>query len=137
RLLILRYCTPSALYFILGSRHIPDLHSFPTRRSSDLGRSGQALLFVTPRERRLLAQIERATRQPLTEIQLPSVDDVNEVRMAKFAQSITESLGDPNLGLFRRLVEEYRSEERRVGKECRVQGGRKRGKKHERRSVWG
>src|SRR5699024_5016536 len=79
-------------------------------RTGRAGRSGQALLFVTPRERRLLAQIERATRQPLTEIQLPSVDDVNEVRMAKFAQSITESLGDPNLGLFRRLVEEYASE---------------------------
>ena len=79
-------------------------------RTGRAGRSGQALLFVTPRERRLLSQIERATRQPLTEIQLPSVDDVNEIRMAKFAQSITESLDDPNLALFRRLVEEYASE---------------------------
>ncbi|MFN3602198.1 MAG: DEAD/DEAH box helicase [Dietzia sp.] len=79
-------------------------------RTGRAGRSGQALLFVTPRERRLLSQIERATRQPLTEIQLPSVDDVNEMRMAKFAQSITESLGDTNLAMFRRLVEEYASE---------------------------
>lgn len=79
-------------------------------RTGRAGRSGQALLFVTPRERRLLAQIERATRQPLTEIHLPSVDDVNERRMAKFGQSITESLDDPNLALFRRLVEEYASE---------------------------
>ncbi|KAA0919430.1 DEAD/DEAH box helicase [Dietzia sp. ANT_WB102] len=79
-------------------------------RTGRAGRSGQALLFVTPRERRLLSQIERATRQPLTEIQLPSVDDVNEMRMAKFAQSITESLDDPSIALFRRLVEEYASE---------------------------
>ncbi|MFL0578607.1 DEAD/DEAH box helicase [Dietzia sp. 179-F 9C3 NHS] len=79
-------------------------------RTGRAGRSGHALLFVTPRERRLLAQIERATRQPLTEIQLPSVDDVNEMRMQKFAQSITESLEDPNIALFRRLVEEYASE---------------------------
>lgn len=79
-------------------------------RTGRAGRSGQALLFVTPRERRLLTQIERATRQPLTEIQLPSVDDVNEKRMAKFAQSITESLDDKHIGLFRRLVEEYASE---------------------------
>ncbi|MBB1021362.1 DEAD/DEAH box helicase [Dietzia sp. E1] len=79
-------------------------------RTGRAGRSGHALLFVTPRERRLLSQIERATRQPLTEIQLPSVDDVNEMRMAKFAQSITESLDDPNIALFRRLVEEYASE---------------------------
>ena len=79
-------------------------------RTGRAGRSGQALLFVTPRERRMLSQIERATRQPLTEIQLPSVDDVNERRMAKFAQSITESLDDPHLALFRRLVEDYASE---------------------------
>ena len=79
-------------------------------RTGRAGRSGQALLFVTPRERRMLSQIERATRQPLTEIQLPSVDDVNEMRMAKFAQSITESLGDSNIALFRRLVEDYASE---------------------------
>lgn len=79
-------------------------------RTGRAGRSGHALLFVTPRERRLLSQIERATRQPLTEIQLPSVDDVNEMRMAKFAQSITESLEDTNIALFRRLVEDYASE---------------------------
>ncbi|HMT51256.1 MAG TPA: DEAD/DEAH box helicase, partial [Dietzia sp.] len=79
-------------------------------RTGRAGRSGHALLFVTPRERRLLSQIERATRQPLTEIQLPSVDDVNEMRMAKFAQSITESLDDTHIALFRRLVEEYASE---------------------------
>ncbi|GLB62516.1 ATP-dependent RNA helicase DeaD [Dietzia sp. NCCP-2495] len=79
-------------------------------RTGRAGRSGQALLFVTPRERRMLSQIERATRQPLTEIQLPSVDDVNEMRMAKFAQSITESLEDSNIALFRRLVEDYASE---------------------------
>lgn len=79
-------------------------------RTGRAGRSGQALLFVTPRERRMLSQIERATRQPLTEIQLPSVDDVNEMRMAKFSHSITESLDDPSIGLFRRLVEDYASE---------------------------
>lgn len=79
-------------------------------RTGRAGRSGHALLFVTPRERRLLGQIEKATRQPLEEIQLPSVDDVNEMRMAKFAESITESLDDTHLALFRRLVEEYASE---------------------------
>ena len=79
-------------------------------RTGRAGRSGQALLFVTPRERRMLSQIERATRQPLTEIQLPSVDDVNEMRMAKFSQSITESLDDSSIALFRRLVEDYASE---------------------------
>ena len=89
-----------------------DVESYVHRigRTGRAGRSGHALLFVTPRERRLLSQIERSTRQPLQEIQLPSVDDVNEMRMAKFAESITASLEDSNLALFRRLVEEYAAE---------------------------
>lgn len=89
-----------------------DVESYVHRigRTGRAGRSGHALLFVTPRERRLLSQIERSTRQSLQEIQLPSVDDVNEMRMTKFAESITESLQDSNLALFRRLVEQYASE---------------------------
>ena len=61
-------------------------------RTGRAGRTGDALLFVTPRERHLLQSIEKATRQPLTEMQLPSVDDVNAQRVAKFGDSITASL---------------------------------------------
>ena len=76
-------------------------------RTGRAGRSGNALLFVSPRERHLLKSIEKATRQKLTEAQLPSVDDVNAQRVAKFADSITDSLGSAGLELFRRLVENY------------------------------
>src|ERR1700754_2242209 len=76
-------------------------------RTGRSGRSGSALLFVSPRERHLLKSIEKATRQKLVEAQLPSVDDVNAQRVAKFADSITDSLGSPGLDLFRRLVADY------------------------------
>ncbi|MBJ8348737.1 DEAD/DEAH box helicase [Antrihabitans sp. YC2-6] len=79
-------------------------------RTGRAGRTGEALLFVAPRERHLLKAIERATRQPLTEMQLPSVEDVNAQRVAKFGDSITESLGSANLSLFRKLVEDYERE---------------------------
>ena len=79
-------------------------------RTGRAGRAGEALLFVAPRERHLLRSIERATKQPLTEIPLPTVDDVNAQRVSKFADSITESLAAPSLSLFRRLVEDYASE---------------------------
>ena len=79
-------------------------------RTGRAGKSGEALLFVAPRERHLLKAIERATRQPLTEMQLPSVEDVNAQRVAKFGDSITESLGSPNISLFRKLVEDYERE---------------------------
>jgi ATP-dependent RNA helicase DeaD len=76
-------------------------------RTGRAGRSGSALLFVSPRERHLLKSIEKATRQRLVEAQLPSVDDVNAQRVAKFADSITGSLGSPGIEMFRGLVEDY------------------------------
>ncbi|MFW0790078.1 DEAD/DEAH box helicase [Gordonia sp. CPCC 205333] len=79
-------------------------------RTGRAGRSGTALLFVSPRERHLLRAIEKMTRQPLEEIDLPSVDDVNTQRKEKFADSITANLGSDNLDLFRGLVEKYARE---------------------------
>ena len=79
-------------------------------RTGRAGRSGQALLFVSPRERHMLKSIERATRQKLTEAQLPSVDDVNAQRVAKFRDSITDALGAPGFELFRRMIEDYERE---------------------------
>ncbi|MEZ5212056.1 DEAD/DEAH box helicase [Gordonia sp. PP30] len=76
-------------------------------RTGRAGRSGTALLFVSPRERHLLRAIERATRQELTEIDLPSVEDVNAQRVLKFGESITRNLESDNLDLFRGLVETY------------------------------
>jgi len=79
-------------------------------RTGRAGRSGTALLFVSPRERHLLRAIEKATRQSLTEIDLPSAEDVNAQRVARFADSITENLASDNLDLFRGLVENYARE---------------------------
>lgn len=79
-------------------------------RTGRAGRTGDALLFVAPRERHLLKAIERTTRQALTEIQLPTVDDVNAQRVAKFGDSITASLNSDNLALFRKLIEDYERE---------------------------
>ncbi|BAH54344.1 DEAD/DEAH box helicase [Rhodococcus opacus] len=79
-------------------------------RTGRAGRAGEALLFVAPRERHLLKAIEKATRQPLAEMQLPSVDDVNAQRVSKFGDSITESLTSDNLALFRKMIEDYEQE---------------------------
>ena len=76
-------------------------------RTGRAGRSGRAILFVTPRERRLLKAIERATKSTLNEIELPSVDAVNDARKEKFREALQESLGDPQLGVFRELVTEF------------------------------
>ncbi len=76
-------------------------------RTGRAGRSGDAISFVTPRERYLLKHIEKATRQPLTQMQLPSVDDVNATRLARFDDRITAALESPQVGFFRDVVNHY------------------------------
>jgi ATP-dependent RNA helicase DeaD len=90
--------------------HDPESYVHRIGRTGRAGRSGTALLFVTPRERHLLNSIERVTRQKLVESTLPSVDDVNEMRVEKFRDSITEALAAPGIDLFRRLIEGYERE---------------------------
>ncbi|BBY84495.1 DEAD/DEAH box helicase [Mycolicibacterium tokaiense] len=87
--------------------HDPESYVHRIGRTGRAGRSGTAFLFVTPRERHLLGAIERVTRQKLVEIDLPSVEDVNEKRVQKFRDSITDALAKPGIDLFRTLIEGY------------------------------
>jgi Superfamily II DNA and RNA helicases len=79
-------------------------------RTGRAGRSGEALLFVTPREQGLLKAIERATRQPLTEMDLPTAAEVNSQRVAKFHDEITDALSAPEHSMFKALVLDYARE---------------------------
>ncbi len=76
-------------------------------RTGRAGRSGDAISFVTPRERYLLKHIEKATRQPLQQMQLPSVEDVNTTRLARFDDQITAALASKDLEFFRDVVKHY------------------------------
>ena len=79
-------------------------------RTGRAGRSGQAISFVTPRENYLLRAIEKANRTTLEQMSLPTVEDVNAYRVAKFTEAITQALGDAQLGIFRELVQSYEQE---------------------------
>jgi ATP-dependent RNA helicase DeaD len=77
-------------------------------RTGRAGRSGDAISFVTPRERGLVRAIERATRQQLTEMQLPSVDEVNVTRLSRFDDRITAALAEAErIDRFRDIVAHY------------------------------
>ncbi len=77
-------------------------------RTGRAGRSGDAISFVTPRERGLVRAIERATRQELTEMQLPSVDEVNVTRLSRFDDRITAALAETErIEGFRDIVAHY------------------------------
>ncbi|WP_151633234.1 DEAD/DEAH box helicase [Noviherbaspirillum aerium] len=88
----------------------PESYTHRIGRTGRAGRSGEAILFITPRERNLLKAIERATRQPVSPLQLPSIQDVNNVRIARFKDQIGETLAAGGLDVFRSLIEEYEQE---------------------------
>jgi ATP-dependent RNA helicase DeaD len=79
-------------------------------RTGRAGRKGEAILFITPRERNMLRYIERATRQPLEPMELPTVADVNEQRVARFRGRITDALAAGQAEPFLALIEEYERE---------------------------
>jgi ATP-dependent RNA helicase DeaD len=79
-------------------------------RTGRAGRTGEAILFVTPRERRMLSAIEKVSGRPVEEMSVPSAEEVNERRTGRFAQAITSSMGSLQFHAFRTLVEEYAAE---------------------------
>jgi len=79
-------------------------------RTGRAGRTGDAILFVSPREKRLLANIEQATRQKVEEMQLPSTEFINNTRITRFKQRITDTLAAEELSFYNQLINQYQVE---------------------------
>ena len=79
-------------------------------RTGRAGKTGEAILFISPRELRLLRSIERATRQKIEMMQLPSTEEINDKRIADFKQRITDTLAAEDLGFYHQMLEQYRQE---------------------------
>jgi ATP-dependent RNA helicase DeaD len=79
-------------------------------RTGRAGRKGEAILFIAPRERNMLRAIERATRQVIEPMNLPSVDAVNTLRIAKFKQRISETIAKGDGNLYRPVLEQMEAE---------------------------
>lgn len=81
-------------------------------RTGRAGRKGEAILFVAPRERRMLGAIERATKQKIERMDLPSVEHINSKRIAGFKARLIEALGvDEDRAMFQQLVSEVEAEQ--------------------------
>lgn len=79
-------------------------------RTGRAGRTGDAILFIAPRERKLLANIEKATKQKVEEMGLPSTEVINNKRISRFKQNITDTLAAEELSFFSQLIEQYQQE---------------------------
>ncbi|MGG5825313.1 DEAD/DEAH box helicase [Aeromonas salmonicida] len=80
-------------------------------RTGRAGRKGEAILFVAPRERRMLRAIEHATRQAIEPMKMPSTEDINQHRMTKFKERIRETMMGEELELYLNLVNELIEED--------------------------
>jgi ATP-dependent RNA helicase DeaD len=85
-------------------------------RTGRAGRTGNAILFVAPREVSMLRSIERATRSPIAPLTLPSRADVTNKRVADFKASVVEVLNAEGLDFFSNIVSQI-AEEQNVGAE--------------------
>ena len=85
-------------------------------RTGRAGRTGNAILFVAPREVSMLRSIERATRQPIAPLTLPSRADVTNKRVTDFKASVAEVLNAEGLDFFANIVSQI-AEEQNVGAE--------------------
>ncbi len=79
-------------------------------RTGRAGRTGDAILFIAPRERKLLGNIEKATKQKIEEMGLPSTEVINNKRISRFKQNITDTLASEELSFFSQLIEQFQQE---------------------------
>ncbi len=80
-------------------------------RTGRAGRAGTAILFVAPRETRMLRAIERATRQPIEPLVLPSKQAVANRRIEQFKQQVMAVINSEELGFFTDVIEMIEQEQ--------------------------
>ena len=80
-------------------------------RTGRAGKTGDAILFVTPREKRLLRAIEKTIRRPIDPMQMPTTQDINRQRLQRFKQRVRDGLAQDGNGLFHQLLTELQQEE--------------------------
>lgn len=90
--------------------HDPEAYVHRIGRTGRAGRKGEAILFVTPREKHLLSALERSTKQKIERMEMPSTEMVNNQRVARFKQQITDTLAKENSAFFVQLLEQYEQE---------------------------
>jgi len=79
-------------------------------RTGRAGRSGTAILFVAPRERRLLRSIEASTKKKITQMELPTAQEINDSRITRFKDKIVDAAQGKDLDFYQKMVESIESD---------------------------
>ncbi len=79
-------------------------------RTGRAGRKGEAILFVAPREKRMLYSIEKATKQTIAKLVLPSSEEIANRRVMQFKTMLSETIEAQDLSFFQEVVSSYQQE---------------------------
>ncbi|MBF7071877.1 DEAD/DEAH box helicase [Glaciecola sp. MH2013] len=79
-------------------------------RTGRAGRTGDAILFISHREKRLLFAIEKTTKQRIENMEIPSITQLNESRLVRFKQSIVDAMKDESIESYIPIVESIMEE---------------------------
>ena len=79
-------------------------------RTGRMGRKGEAIIFLSKSQRGRLRQIERATKQTIEVIDLPTADDINTTRVKRFMQKITEAAANEDVSVFEEMIQKFAEE---------------------------
>ena len=79
-------------------------------RTGRAGRKGEAIIFLSKSQRGRLRQIERATKQTIEVIDLPTADDINTTRVKRFLQKISEAAANEDISVFEEMIQRFAEE---------------------------
>lgn len=86
-------------------------------RTGRAGREGEAILFISPRETRMLKSIEKATKQPIVAMPVPNVSELNETRLSRFKSKVAEALESDELDQWFPIIDQILEETDTTGED--------------------
>jgi ATP-dependent RNA helicase DeaD len=75
-------------------------------RTGRAGRSGVATMFITPRERKMMREIERYTGMQIKPMKMPTRADIAAKRIGVFKDTIRKTIAEGDLEMYLELVEQ-------------------------------
>lgn len=84
----------------------PESYVHRIGRTGRAGREGEAILFVAPREMRMLSVIERVTRQRIERMELPTTAEINSIRLQNFTDSVAAAVEKGGFEMFQEMLGE-------------------------------
>lgn len=79
-------------------------------RTGRAGRAGEAIIFLTQSQRSKLRLIEKTTRQKIEIVDPPSTSEINETRINRFKEQISQAISDDHLKFYLKVVRDYAQE---------------------------